>query len=164
MSEYTLGPITESDRTAIVDLFNFYVKHSFAAYPEEPVPYEFFALLMQSCSRYPCVTVKDGTGTLLGFGMLRAHNPMPAFSHTAEITCFIAPDRTGRGLGSKMLEYLEREGKKRDLSCILASISSLNDGSIRFHERHGFERCGIFRGVGRKKGRIFDTVWMQKNI
>jgi L-amino acid N-acyltransferase YncA len=63
-----------------------------------------------------------------------------------------------------MLDHLEREGKKRGISCILASISSLNEGSIRFHARHGFNECGRFRNVGEKKGTLFDTVWMEKEI
>jgi phosphinothricin acetyltransferase len=43
----------------------------------------------------------------------------------------------------------------------LAHISSLNEGSIRFHLRHGFTECGRFRCVGRKRGHDFDMVWMQ---
>ena len=44
----------------------------------------------------------------------------------------------------------------------MAHISSLNEGSIRFHLRHGFTECGRFRRVGTKNGRDFDMVWMQR--
>jgi L-amino acid N-acyltransferase YncA len=162
MSDYTLVPIASSDQKPVIDLFNYYVENSFAAYPERSVPYEFFSLLMDVCREYPAVAAKDASGALLGFGMLRAHNPMPVFSQTAEITCFIAPDMTGRGLGSQILAHLEAEGKKRGISCILASISSLNEGSIRFHQKNGFTECGRFRSVGKKNGTVFDIVWMQK--
>ena len=50
---------------------------------------------------YPTITVKDEIGEVLGFGMLRAHNPIPTFSQTAEITYFIKPEYTRRGIGSK---------------------------------------------------------------
>ncbi len=89
---------------------------------------------------------------------------MPTFQHTAEVTYFISPEMTGKGLGSKILSFLETEGKKQGISCILANISSLNEGSIRFHKKHGFVECGRFRNVVKKKGILFDTVWMQKNI
>lgn len=162
MTEYTVSPITGDDGKAIIDIFNHYVGTSFAAYPENPVPYEFFGFFLEQTKRYPSVAVRLPDGTVAGFGLLRAHNPMPAFRHTAEITYFIRPEMTGNGLGSRMLACLESEGKKMGITSILASISSLNEGSIRFHARHGFVECGRFGKVGIKKGVLFDTVWMQK--
>ncbi|MDI6719565.1 MAG: GNAT family N-acetyltransferase [Methanomicrobiales archaeon] len=164
MPDYTCTPITPEDRTAVIDIFNYYVENSFAAFPEQKVPYAFFDLFLQQAHDYPPVAVRDAEGRLLGFGLLHAHNPMPAFAHTAEISYFVRPDRTGMGVGSRMLEYLEKEGRRRGISCILAAISSRNEGSIRFHARHGFSECGRFRSVGKKRGEFFDTVWMQKFV
>jgi phosphinothricin acetyltransferase len=162
--EYSLLPITPADGNAIVDIFNYYIVNSFSAYPEHKVPYEFFFMFMEACKDYPSVVAKDHEGNIAGFGMLRFHNPIPAFRYAAKITYFVKPDLTGKGLGSKMLDYLESKGKKQGIGTILASISSLNDGSIRFHAKHGFVECGRFRQVGEKKGVVFDTVWMQKFI
>lgn len=164
ISEITFSPITDTERETIVDLFNYYIEHSFAAFPDQKVPYEFFTHFLETCRNYPSVVAKMPDGTVAGFGLLHAHNPMTAFSHTAEITYFIRPDLTGKGLGSEMLARLEDEGKKQGICTILASISSLNEGSIRFHAGHGFTECGRFEKVGRKKGIVFDTVWMQKFI
>ncbi len=164
MPEYTLAPVGESDRRDVVDIFNHYVENTFAAYPEEKVPYAFFDPILGVARDYPVVVVRDTDGGVAGFGMLRPHNPMPAFARTAEITCFLRPELTGRGIGTEVLGYLEAEGRKRGIACILASISSLNEGSIRFHRRHGFIECGRFGNVGTKRGVLFDTVWMQKEI
>jgi L-amino acid N-acyltransferase YncA len=40
---------------------------------------------------------------------------MPAFRHAAEITYFVRPDLTGKGLGSEMLARLEAREKSREL-------------------------------------------------
>lgn len=164
MSEYLLEPIGPSDQKDVIDIFNYYIEHSFAAYPEHKVPYEFFGMFLDMCKDHPSVMVRNNEGVCAGFGMLRPHDPMPAFSHTAEITYFIRPELTGKGLGSQMLEYLVTEGKKRGISNVLANISSLNEGSIRFHQKNGFIECGRFRKVARKKDIFFDIVWMQKDI
>ena len=121
-------------------------------------------MFLEQVKNYPSVAARLPDGSIAGFGLLRAHNPMPAFRHTAEVTYFLRPEMTGRGLGSRMLAGLETEGKKRGITSILASISSLNEGSIRFHARHGFTECGRFSRVGIKNGVLFDTVWMQKFI
>ncbi|MGE5832707.1 MAG: N-acetyltransferase family protein [Methanomicrobiales archaeon] len=162
--EFALTPIASSDREAVIDLFNYYIEHSFAAYPTERVPYEFFRMVEEVMKGFPTVAARDRKGTLIGFAFLHPHNPMPTFAHTAEVTYFVKPECTGKGIGSRMLAFLEEGGRKRGISCLLASISSLNEGSIRFHTRHGFVECGRFREIGRKKGRYFDTVWMEKRI
>ncbi len=82
----TLAPIAESDGKGIIDLFNYYIAHSFAAFPEQEVPYEFFGMFREAGKNYPSVVLRDSAGDVIGFGLLRAHNPMPAFRHTAEIT------------------------------------------------------------------------------
>ncbi len=158
----TFSPITEQDRKPVIDLFNYYIENSFAAYPEQKVPYEFFTLFLEACRNYPSAVARTGDGPLAGFGMLRPHNPMPAFRHTAEVTYFLRPDLTGKGIGTWMLAHLEEAGRNQGITVLLASISSLNEGSIRFHASHGFTECGRFARVGMKKGVVFDTVWMQK--
>lgn len=157
-------PMLLEYRESVIDIFNYYIENSFAAYPETKVPYEFFDKFLEMSDGYPTIMVKDEIGEILGFGMLRAHNPIPTFSQTAEITYFIKPEYTSRGIGSKMLNHLVNEAKQKGISSILASISSLNEGSINFHRKNGFIECGRFKNVGRKKGQVFDTVWMQKML
>jgi L-amino acid N-acyltransferase YncA len=160
--EYDLFPLSSSDREEVIDIFNYYVENSFAAYPERRVPYEFFDLLIQSTAGYPSAIIKDKNKIILGFGMLRQYSPIPTMAGTVEITDFIRPGCTGKGIGSKILQYLLGEAREKGLHCALASISSLNEGSIRFHRQHGFSECGRFKEVGKKHGSLFDIVWMQK--
>lgn len=162
--EYSISPISSDDRESIIDIFNYYVENSFAAYPENKLPYQAFDMFLQMSNGFPTGTIKDQDGKIVGFGMLRAHNPMPAFSQTAEATYFIHPDHTGKGLGRMLLDHLQKGAVEKGITNILANISSLNPQSIKFHQKNGFIECGRFRKVGKKKGRQFDTVWMQMII
>ncbi len=159
---YSISPISAEDRREIMDIFNYYVENSFAAYLEKKLPYEAFDMFLQVSAGYPTAAVADEKGEIVGFGMLRVHNAMPVFSQTAEVTYFIHPLHASKGIGSLLLGYLERRAREMGIRNILASISSLNPASIAFHLKHGFAECGRFRNVGRKNGRDFDTVWMQK--
>lgn len=162
--EYTIRPMTKEDREPLIDIFNYYVENSFAAYPENKLPYQAFDMFLQIATSFPTGTIEDRNGTIVGFGMLRAHNPIPTFSQTAEATYFIHPDHTGRGLGKMLLASLEKGAVAKGITTILAHISSLNPNSLKFHQKNGFVECGRFRKVGKKKGRDFDTVWMQKML
>ncbi|MHC1726640.1 MAG: N-acetyltransferase family protein [Syntrophobacteraceae bacterium] len=157
-----LEPLSVDARHAVVDIFNYYVENSFSAYPEKTVSYDFFDTLLNMCKGYPSAVARNEGGEVIGFGMLRPFNAMPAFSRTAEITYFLKPGCTGLGVGKAILDHLTARGKERGLTSILAGISSLNEGSIRFHLKNGFSECGRFRGVGLKKGIAFDMVYCQK--
>jgi L-amino acid N-acyltransferase YncA len=85
-----LEPISSEDREPIVEIFNFYVENSFAAYPENRVPTEIFDVLMEACRGYPAFVAKEAGGRVLGVGVLRPHHPMPASA--AEISIFIDPE------------------------------------------------------------------------
>jgi L-amino acid N-acyltransferase YncA len=159
---HIIKPITNDDRKKVIDLFNYYVENSFAAFPEKKVPYSTFDMFMQMSKGLPTGVLKDDTGKVIGFGMLRTFHPLPAFSRTAEITCFIDNSYTGKGFGKDLLAFLEKEGLKTGIINILANISSLNPKSIKFHRQNGFKECGCFLGVGKKNNRVFDTVWLQK--
>lgn len=158
----TLSPIGKDDRTEVMEIFNYYVENSFAAYPDRRIPNEFFDKLLQMSRGYPTVTSKTDEGVFAGFGLLRPYNPMPAFFRTAEITYFLKPGYTGRGIGKLLLEYLLEKGKRQGINVVLANISSLNEDSIRFHLKNGFSECGRFREVGQKNGRTFDVLYFQK--
>lgn len=161
---YTLSPISSDDRKSIIDILNYYVENGFAAYPEKPLPYEFFDFMMKAAEGYPTVAAKNESGETVAFGVLRPYHPFSTFAATAEISYFIMHEHTGRGLGGRMLGYLEEGAQRKGIVNILASVSSLNEGSIRFHRTHGFEECGRFKGVVKKKNTLLDTVWLQKKL
>jgi L-amino acid N-acyltransferase YncA len=162
--EFELQQVCKNDGRAIIDIFNYYVVHTFAAYPEAPVPYESFAMFQNMAEGYSFLVVKDRGGNVLGFGFLHPHSPMSAFSRTALITYFLAPEHTGKGIGKALLERLLSKARHKGITAVLASISSLNPGSIAFHQKNGFVPCGRFVRVGQKKGQDFDEVWMQRML
>jgi L-amino acid N-acyltransferase YncA len=159
-----IEPLAKDSQKEIIDIFNYYVENSFAAYPEHKLPYEAFDHFLKMCEGYPAIVVKDNQANTLGFGMLRAYNPFPTFSQTAEITYFIKPEYAGKGIGKKILDFLIGKAREKAITSILASISSLNEGSINFHLKNGFLECGRLKGIGKKKGKIFDVVYMQKTL
>ncbi len=158
-------PLAGEHGRDLMAIFNHYIENGFAAYPEQALPVEFFGRFLEMTRGYPAYAVRaQDTGVLVGFCFLRPYHPFPTFRATAEITYFIAPEATGKGIGAAALELLENEARKRGIRVILADISSRNPGSIAFHARHGFTECGRFRSIGRKRGCDFDVVWMQKEI
>lgn len=162
--DFTLQPLVEEDAPEAVDIFNYYIENSFAAYREEKITADHYKEVIKSAAEYPKVSVCDNEGTFVGFGLLVPHKPIPVFSHSANLICFLLPQATRKGLGKMVLNYLEQEGMKKGICIILSSISSRNEESLKFHLKNGFTECGRFNAVGKKNGKFFDIVWMEKHL
>ncbi|OPY54881.1 MAG: N-acetylglutamate synthase [Methanosaeta sp. PtaU1.Bin060] len=161
---FKLDEVSAEDGDQVIDLFNYYVAKSFAAYPESKVPSEFFQSLLSLTRGYPFLVARDQNGRVVGFGCLRPYSPISTFSQAAEITNFVSSEHVGKGIGQMILDRLLQDAKNMGIAIILASISSLNSQSIAFHKKNGFVECGRFVGIGRKMGREFDVVWMQRGV
>jgi L-amino acid N-acyltransferase YncA len=161
---YIIRPMQPEDEREILAIFNYFVKNSFAAYSEYTVGHEYFMKLQDISQGYPFYVAEISAGVLAGYALLHPYYPKDAFRRAARVTYFILPEHTSQGLGAKFLDLLKKDAKLIGVDTLLASISSLNEQSLRFHEKFGFEKCGVFKAVGRKHGQDFDEVWMQKFI
>jgi len=47
---------------------------------------------------------------------------------------------------------------------MVAGVDAANAASIRFHERLGFQQCGLLREVGYKFDRWLDLVFLQRRL
>jgi len=159
---YTIRPAEPTDAPAIVAIFNRFVTESHAAYPSDPVDEQFYLRLASAAGELPFVVALDDNDDVVGFAQLRWIHPAETLRHAAEVSYFIAPKHTGRGLGTQLLGHLQELAATFDITILLASVSSENDHSLKFHRKHGFAECGRFKRVGTKFGKEFDIVWLQK--
>ena len=109
-----------TDRESVIDLFNYYVENSFAAFPEMTVPYDLFNTLFSPSRTDLQLVACNGAEALIGFGMLHPYKPFSSFAKTAEIVCFIAPDNTRRGVGASLYGNLMDSAKTHGITTILA--------------------------------------------
>jgi phosphinothricin acetyltransferase len=164
MKPYFFESLSPGHRIPVIDIFNHYIEHSYAAYPDEKVGYDFYDMIMGLAGRYPSIAVRIPSGDVVGFALLRPYHPAATFKRAAELSLFLKPEYTNKGIGTAILSHMVDEAKKRDVDTLLSSISSRNEASITFHQKHGFQECGRFNGVGKKFGQDFDVIWMQKMI
>jgi L-amino acid N-acyltransferase YncA len=156
-----IRPVTDRDWPAVTAIFNHYVAHSPAAYPERPVGPDFFRERLAAVPTYPFLVGEAG-GEVVGFAYLAPFLPLPNMRRTGVLTYFLHPDHTGRGLGGRLLEELLEAGRAMGVRTFLAHIHARNEGSIRFHLARGFVECGRFSRVGEKNGEPIDMVWVQR--
>ena len=160
---YQFEAMSEKHRQPVIDIFNFYIQSSQAAFPDVPVRYEFYDRFLRMTQGYPAIVVCDDA-QVVGFAMLHPYHWATTFKRTVEITYFLKPDHTRKGLGARILNEFTHQAQSMGADTLLACISSLNLASIRFHQKQGFKECGRLARIGRKFEQDFDVVWMQKQM
>ncbi len=148
----------------VIRIFSHYVENSFAAYSSTMWPEERFNLLLNGPDIICAYCAEDENNRSLGFALLKKFHPGDAIKRTAELTYFLDPEHTRKGIGKALLEKLSGEAKNVGVDNLVASVSSKNEPSIRFHESNGFEEAGRIRDAGRKFGEDFDIALFQKRI
>jgi L-amino acid N-acyltransferase YncA len=157
---------TPEDTQEMLEIFNYYIENSFAAYLETPVGPEFFYTSHDEGEQdktllFPFYVIEENN-RVIGIGALRPYFPFRNFQHTGVVSYFILPEYTGKGLGAELLYALCQDAKKKNMKSLLANVSSKNQASLNFHLKHGFVECGRFKAAGMKFGTYFDIVWFQK--
>jgi len=162
--DYKFRKVNENDGQQVIDIFNYYIENSFAAYLDEKLSYDKFQPLVALSKGYPFYVIEDGLNGVIGFGFLGKYHPSETFNRVAELSYFILPAHTQKGLGTQLLNILSTEAKQLGIDTLLANINSLNQASLDFHLAQGFAECGKFIRIGKKLNTDFDVVWMQKFI
>lgn len=159
---FSLHPLSENHAQQVQEIFNFYVENSFAAFPSQKLPVQFLTKLLENCRNMPALGAFSGSEILAGFGFMRPYHQFSSFNRSAEVSYFISESFTGRGIGSSMLSHFEKYSRNNQIDNLIATISSRNEKSINFHQKNGFNICGVIRNAGRKFSTDFDLTIMQK--
>ncbi len=111
------------------------------------------------------VAVDDETNIIVGFayyGDFRDSTRWPGYRTTVEHTVHVLGDQWGRGVGRVLMAELEQRARQQGKHVMVGGIDATNDGSLRFHERLGYDEVARMPQVGVKFGEWLELVLVQK--
>ena len=100
----------------------------------------------------------------LGYATSGSFRPKGAYSTTVAVSIYCAPDAIGHGIGTTLYAALFDAIKDDDLHRAMAGITLPNDASVALHRRFGFTDIGVEHEVGRKFGRYWDVLLMERPL
>ncbi|MGP9683102.1 GNAT family N-acetyltransferase [Brachybacterium sp. AOP3-A1-3] len=106
----------------------------------------------------------DPPDAVLGYATYGAFRPHDGFRGTVEDSVYVRDDQQGRGIGRSLLEALIARAREQDVQAMIAAIEAGNAGSVRLHEKLGFEHRGTLPRVGTKFGRRLDLALLQLEL
>lgn len=111
--------------------------------------------------RYKTYVIKTD-GVIAGYVSLHQYKTREAYRDTAEVTVYLKPELTGKGLGNTAVRFIENFAVAQNMHVLIASICGENRKSIALFENNGYQKCGHYKEVGRKFGQLLDVVSYQK--
>jgi phosphinothricin acetyltransferase len=154
------------DLTRINDIYNHYVRETPITFDIEPIT---TAQRTEWFGHYDLVgrhrlLVAAGNDRVLGYATSSPWHARPAYETSVETSVYLAPDATGRGIGTALYSRLFEELDGEDVHRAYGGVTIPNPASIALHERFGFERVAYFTEQGRKFGRYWDVALYEKPL
>ena len=162
MGEVTFKKAIEADFQNITDIFNYYVENSTAIAFYKPLPLaEVISIFnLKSPTTYTFCIYSDDI--FCGFCLMKQYAQREGYKFTYEITIYLKPEYTGKGIGSIALSHLEGLASKSGVKTLVAGISSEVTSSIKLFEKHNYSKCGHMINMVHKFNRWHDTIYYQK--
>ena len=159
----TIRFATPDDSPALLKIYGQYI--------ETPVTFEYalptaqeFAYRIAAISQcYPYLVCEENN-EITGYAYACRHLERAAYQWNAELSVYLAPAVTSRGLGKKfcriLIEILELQGVRT----VYGGVVVPNAKSEALHKALGFEAAGVYRNMGYKCGKWHDVIWFAKQI
>lgn len=164
MSFAEIRAATAEGLPAITDIYNDVIATSTAVYSLSPttVAERRAWFEARTAAGYPVLVALNGNDVIgfASFGDFRG--AWPGYRYSVEHSVHVHRDHRGKGVGSSLVQALFPLASALGKHVMIGGIDAANAGSLRMHERLGFEQVAHFREVGRKFGRWLDLVFMQR--
>jgi L-amino acid N-acyltransferase YncA len=158
--------LAPSDLGQVSDIFGWYAVNSVATFEEAPRSAADWTALAAELSLLGLpFLVADADGAIAGYAYAGPWRRKPAYRATVENSIFIAPGRTGQGIGRLLLTELLTACAAAGARQVIAVIAdSESAASVGLHESCGFAHAGRLADVGFKHGTWISTLLMQRGI
>jgi len=153
--------LQDKDYPAVKEIYDYYVLNTTVTFATSGST---LAGLRESIPtghpKYKSFMIKSD-GEVCGFCYFSQYRKRAAYDRTAEISVYLKPGFTGKGIGTQTLEKLKTIARENGISVLLGVITAENLQSVRLFGKCGFEKCAHFRKVGEKFNRLLDVVVYQ---
>lgn len=160
-----------SDAAQILAIYAYYVEETAISFEYDvPTLVEFQTRMEQVLARYPFFVAEE-EGRIQGYAYAHPFVGRAAYDWGAETTIYLDKAARRQGLGRELYAALEQGLRQMGVVMMYACVGAveqedeyLTNNSANFHRHIGFRQVGEFKRAGRKFGRWYDMIWLEKQI
>ncbi|QHT61991.1 N-acetyltransferase [Paenibacillus lycopersici] len=144
--------------------YNHFVAHTTVSFDLYPYDAEQMRQLIEPVSELYRSYVVLYAGRYAGYMLLTQHKKKLAFNVTAEVTIYLEPDFTGKGIGTEALRFLEETAASLRFHSLIAAICTENESSIALFSKLGYKQVAHYEEIAYKFDRWLDLACYQKKL
>lgn len=154
-----------ADAEAVAAIYAHHVRTGTASFDVEPPPDHFWIEKIGAIvSRGWPFLVAEERGRVVGYAYASQFRDRPAYACTCEDSIYVADGDAGRGIGFLLMSTLIDAARDFGFEQMIAVIGGAEPASVALHAKAGFHEAGRMRNVGRKFGKVLDTLYMQRDL
>ncbi|GFZ30253.1 N-acetyltransferase [Clostridium zeae] len=112
---------------------------------------------------YPLLVFEE-SDKVVGFATFGHFRQWPAYKYTIEHSIYVHKEYRNHGIAAKLMKDLIKIANEREYATLVAGIDAANEGSIKMHEKMGFEYSGTVKKAGFKFGKWLDLAFYQLDL
>lgn len=163
--------VTADDAKELLDIYAPYVEQTAITFEYDvPSVGEFVERIKKISSKYPYIAAVED-GKIVGYAYASAFKERAAYQWAVETSIYVDMQKRQNGVGRLLYEALEQRLREQGILNSNACISyaeveddHLTNDSVHFHEKLGYELVAHFHKCGKKFGKWYDMVWMEKML
>jgi phosphinothricin acetyltransferase len=155
-----------TDAKAICDIYNYYITDTVVTFEETALASNDIEkrILALQADNYPWLVALNDSGQLIGYAYAAKWRERFSFRFTAEVTVYLSPHHSGKGVGSSLYQALFLVLKHRGIHRVIGGITLPNRESVALHEKFSMTKVAHFNEVGLKFNRWLDVGFWQGNL
>lgn len=155
-----------TDAPALCTVYNHYIENTVISFEEIALSTDAMVARVAQVQSVglPWLVAEDANGKLLGYAYASTWKARAAYRHSVEVTVYLAPQATARGIGTALYQALFATLPKRGVHAAVACIALPNEHSVALHEKFGMQKVAHFTEVGYKFGRWLDVGYWQVTL
>ncbi|MCT4665198.1 MAG: GNAT family N-acetyltransferase [Flavobacteriales bacterium] len=156
--------VKSGDFLEIAEIYNHYIQAGNATMDRSLKNRESIAKWVQDFSQRECLLVATEQEEVVGWGILKKYSDREGYRHAAEVSIYLKPKQTRKGLGSQIHENLIEKARLFDYYHLTAKIFADNQRSIQFFKSFGYRKVGIQHKIGMIDNQFLDMIILEKLI
>lgn len=159
----TIRLATLEDAPALLAIYAKYIRTPITFEYDLPSQKEFAQRIGETLPDYPYL-VCERQGCPVGYAYAHRQKERAAYQWNAELSVYLDPDNTSRGLGKAMYRALMELLLLQGIRTVYGGVTLPNAKSEGLHQSLGFSWLGTFHHTGYKNGTWHDVAWFEKAL
>lgn len=155
---------TRADLASILTVYNQGIEDRIATLEQDTKDMTYMEnWFSQHKGRYAVLVAEEGE-SILGWASLNPYSHRCAYEGVADLSVYIDRGQRGKGIGSLLLQDLERLAKDNAFYKIVLFTFAFNGLGQGLYRKLGYREVGVFQDQGVLDGKFVDVMIMEKML